>query len=259
MNHLMLVSGVAKSLKPVTKRVSRIAYRIISITCFENFEGFLLSVEKKEIHFFACRLHALHIRVFDPKDRPLWSTLHTSIIPKLYNLQYLELLDDREVSPQVKDLRLLAISSLSNLTYLGFGPGLVEDNTVAHFPLFPAVTHVKRFRFAYSLQTVSHLLNSFPSLSHLMTGYSQTDQFERILAPLVQPLSHLKVIILGCYRDLDRHVPKSTFERFPNLVFRRMSELYGSSDAPRFIELARDDEKNIWKLCEEEVIQRRQS
>ncbi|KAH8824017.1 hypothetical protein DL96DRAFT_1818716 [Flagelloscypha sp. PMI_526] len=253
-NDLMLVSHLAYD------RVSYVVYRIIVITTFESFAQFLSFLEAKGIDFLASRLYALHVRMghHDTKAQSLWSTLFTSFIPKLYNLQYLEVWGNFGESAAIADIRdslLQAIPSLSNLTYFGANTLLLNDSATTNFPLFPGVTHLKRFKNDTPVQCTLHLVKSFPKLTHFMTPIPSHISLSQLSA-LAEPLSHLKVIILGSYESLDSEVLSTATKRFPNLVFQNTRLLFNSADLTNFREIAQAGDKNIWKLCEEEVLQR---
>ncbi|KAH8806996.1 hypothetical protein DL96DRAFT_1763264, partial [Flagelloscypha sp. PMI_526] len=128
-NRLMLVSQLAYD------RVSYIAYRTIGITNCQSFYQFFSSVERKGVSFFAARLRGLHIWVPGSAAGMFWSTLFTSIIPELFNLNYLQVFGDLGYGPETAVVRQalhVAVRALPNLNYFVVSNSLLKAVRIDH-------------------------------------------------------------------------------------------------------------------------------
>ncbi|KAH8806999.1 hypothetical protein DL96DRAFT_1822079 [Flagelloscypha sp. PMI_526] len=258
---LMLVSRVAYD------RVTFITYKIINITSNRGFKAFVLLVKRRGVSFFAPRLHGLHVRGLFFSYRPevvLWNKLMVSVIPNLFSLRYFEACGTVGLGLPATSLQmavLLTLPTLSNLTYFGANTSILLDNPTTDFPLFPSVTHLKRFNPQTPVKATLHLLQSFPNLTHFMTPITR-DGFSRTVTALVTRLSYLKVIVLSPYGNpdtADEYDPIPLLTRFPNIVFRETDEIFNRSDVARFREIAEESAKNVWLLAEDEIVRRQGS
>ncbi|KAH8795213.1 hypothetical protein DL96DRAFT_1826947 [Flagelloscypha sp. PMI_526] len=251
---LMLVSRMAYN------SVTYIAYKSITITKIGSFRAFLLFVKTKGISFIASRLRGLHLHVSFGSDAfTLWSELFASVIPSLVNLRYFEAWGSFGNPPQATAVRqalLLTLPNLPNLTYFGANTTILADNCSAPFRLFQSVTHLKRFNPDTPVESILHLLKSFPNLTHFMTPISSGAFSEKVTA-LAERLSHMKVIILACYGISHSYDSKPFLTRFPNLVFKDITQVFNRSDVPRFREIAEESGKDFWLLAEEELARRK--
>ncbi|KAH8795214.1 hypothetical protein DL96DRAFT_1723336 [Flagelloscypha sp. PMI_526] len=202
----MLISRLAYD------RVTYITYRIISITSPAGFKTFVLLIKRKGVSFFAPRLHGLHVRsllCYYESEVAIWNKLMISDIPKLFNLRYFEVCGSVGLGLPATALQkavLLAVPTLSNLTYFGANTSILSDSSTSDFPLFPSVTHLKRFNHQTPVKATLHLLQSFPNLTHFMTPITR-GRISRTVTALVTQLSYLKVIVLAPYGAADEYDP----------------------------------------------------
>ncbi|KAH8807007.1 hypothetical protein DL96DRAFT_1629485 [Flagelloscypha sp. PMI_526] len=204
---------------------------ILSLSSLRSFLKFVLGL--REAAFLSSRVRALLIRVSEEGSSAAWIKFWSQVLPRFSQLRYLDVWDsfqDRrhQRTQPIFEAVVPTLCALPRLFYLGIHPRFLQASSGPLSTKFYQVTHLKLFDV--SIGSISSILPSFPSVTHVMI-----------------PLEDFTLV--GIIIRRATHSPDPV-EDGSKVVTRIMDKVSFEDDIMNFKELVAGKEMNMWKRAE---------